>query len=324
MARFRAWALVAVVLPIAGHAEPQDAPTWLEKMSEAMRNLNFQGTFIYRHDDQLESMRIVHARDGDGEHERLLSLNGEAREILRDSSHLTCIWPRSRSVVVDKARQATPLPAWDPHSGADLAAHYRLETGSRDRIADRVAQRIDILPKDGFRYGYRMWLDVDSGLLLKSDMLDEQGQIIEQVMFTELEIVDSPEALDLNPPQISPTYHWFKRDGDTEVLTDQGAEWEMQLPAGFRLDSNRILPGSGDAPKVEQMVLSDGLASVSVFVEPVSDEEPRLQGVSHMGAVNAFGVLLFGHHVTVVGEVPPATVELLGSTIRPRKVLSTQ
>jgi sigma-E factor negative regulatory protein RseB len=324
MANLQSWALLAVVLPLVGHAESRDAASWLEKMSEAMHNLNFQGTFVYRHDDQLESMRIVHARDKDGERERLLSLNGEAREILRDDHRLTCIWPGTQSVVVDKARQATPLPAWNPHSGAELASYYRLETGGRERIAERDAQRVDILPKDGYRYGYRMWLDVDSGLLLKSDMLDEQGQVVEQVMFTELEIVEDPDALDLNPPQISSTYRWTKRDADTEVLTDLGSDWEMKLPAGFRLDSHRVLMGRGNAPKIQQMVLSDGLASVSIFVEPLSDQEPRLQGVSHMGAVNAFGVLVPDYHVTVVGEVPPATVELLGSTIRHREPLSAK
>jgi sigma-E factor negative regulatory protein RseB len=317
-----AWVMLVLALPLVAHADPRDAAAWLERMSEAMRNLNYQGTFVYLHDNQLESMRIVHARDGQGERERLLSLNGEAREILRDEHYLTCIWPGTQSVVVDKARQATPLPAWTSETLAGLEPHYRLELGDSDRIAGMPAQRIDILPKDQYRYGYRMWLDTDSALLLKSDMLDETGQVVEQVMFTSLEIVEDPGALDLNPPEIAPTYRWYERSGETELLNDEAQAWNMQMPQGFRLDSNRVVGGEDDPAPVQQMVLTDGLASVSVFIEPLIDNEPRLQGISHMGAVNAFGSLLPEHHVTVVGEVPPATVELLGSTIRPAGGLS--
>jgi sigma-E factor negative regulatory protein RseB len=314
--------MLMLALPLAVHADPRDPAAWLERMSEAMRNLNYQGTFVYLHDDQLESMRIVHARDEQGERERLLSLNGEAREILRDEHHLTCIWPGTQSVVVDKARQATPLPAWTPQTLAGLEEHYRLAMGDRDRIAGMQAQRVDILPRDQYRYGYRMWLDVASGLLLKSDMLDEDAQVVEQVMFTELDIADDPSSLDLNPPDIAPTYRWYERSAESEPLNDEAHAWKMQMPAGFRLDSNRTMGGQSDGVSVQQMVLTDGLASVSIFIEPLVEDEPRLQGISHMGAVNAFGALLPEHHVTVVGEVPPATVELLGSTIRPGGVVS--
>lgn len=314
--------LAALLLLLAPQVQadraPGDAGDWLDRMTHAMRNLNYEGTFVYLHDARLEAMRIVHARTEEGEQERLLSLNGEPREILRDDRHLTCIWPGSRSVVVDTTRQATALPAWIPDRRDELERHYRFELGERYRIAGFPAQEVLIHPADGFRYGYHLWLERETGMLLKSDMLDERGEPVEQVMFTDLRFTDDPGELDLLPRVSTRDYRWTRREAEPEPLHERSAWVIERLPPGFRVESSHHWPGGSGKPATQQLVISDGLASVSVFIEEIDEEGAQLQGGSRMGAVNAYGRVVNGHHVTAVGEVPAATVELIGGSARYR------
>lgn len=294
------------------------AKEWLDRMVDAVKTLNYEGTFIYAHQGQLESMHIVHSADAAGEHERLVSLNGAAREIIRDDNVLTCFLPDSRSVVVEKSRPRKYIPEGLLNLGENLQRYYRFQMLDKDRVAGRSAQVIAIKPRDRYRYGYRLWLDRESAMLLKSDLIDAEGRALEQMMFTRLELRDHiPETL-LKPANSGQGYRWFRaKDKPAKGEHHETHRWEAtRLPEGFMMSMQAEHPLPTSVMPVEHMVFTDGLSSVSVYIEKPQQSERMLDGTSRMGAVNAYGTVVGGHQVTVVGEVPEATVRMIGESVR--------
>lgn len=294
----------------------------LQQMSAASMGLNYRGTFVYLHNGQLEAMQVIHRAGKDGEQERLVALTGEAREVLRDKDKVTCILPKSKAVMVDKSIPRQPFPAALPRDLDALSDNYEFEVMGEDRVSGHPARIVAIRPLDSFRYGYRLWLERDSHLLLKSDLIDADGRAVEQTMFTALEILDSVSDAELQPVLQGEDYTWrgHTAAGDPHVAAQPDTSvWSVTaLPAGFmRTHHNQHVMPSDTAP-VEHMVFSDGLATVSVYIEPRQAGVQGLSGVSSMGAVNALGAQVGEFQVTVVGEVPRATVERIGQSVRHR------
>jgi len=307
------------MMAMSGQAYAEDsARDWLDEMSSALQTLDYDGTFVYLHDDKLEAMRIIHRMDAGGQRERLVSLTGSAREVLRDDKSVTCIMPDNKSVMVGQSRPRQPFPVV-PRDLDSVSPYYALEDAGDDRMAGHAARVIAITPRDGFRYGYRFWIDKDSRMLLKSDLTGVDGRPIEQVMFTRLVIGTDIPADDLQPSLTGDGYAWHRQEdirksADNSVSGKPG--WAVgKLPGGFRLTNfqhKRMREGRGDA---EHMVFTDGLATVSVYVEQSPAERPGFIGLSSMGAMNAYRVMLDGSQVTVVGEVPAATVEMIANSV---------
>ncbi len=304
--------LSCVSAPLAA----DEAMQLVQKMSDAMRNLSYRGNFVYMHGNQLESMQITHYRDENGEKERLVSLNGEAREIIRDNQNLTCIWPSSQKVVVDSSRQNSYSPIFIPEDITRLQKFYQMKKVGYDRIAGMDTAVVHINPKDRYRYGMKFWINRDNHLMMKSSLLAENGSEIEQVMFTSLEVFDGDD----NPgfdimPSIGDDYTriQYHRGQDAAPVTGTGPWQLQQIPGGFWRDSvlRRELPGSGQV--VHQMVYTDGLASLSVFIERSNSETHR--GGTSMGAVNAFIRIVNEHSVTAIGEVPAVTVKEVAESV---------
>lgn len=292
------------------------AMEWVQKMSDAMRNLNYRGNFVYMHKNQLESMQITHLRDASGEKERLISLNGEAREVIRDNLNLTCIWPSSRKVVVDSSRQNSFSPIFIPEDIARLEKFYQMRLVGEDRIAGMDSVVVHIKPRDRYRYGMKFWINSDNGLMMKSSLLNEHGEEIEQVMFTSLRLYGPGEKLELDVmPQIDENYTLVRyHRGENAGGDVNQTRWQLNdAPGGFWRESvlRRKIPGSEHI--VEQMVYTDGLASLSVFIEPSSNGSH--QGGSSMGAVNAFMRIVNQHSVTAIGEVPEITVRRVAESM---------
>ncbi|MBI5041032.1 MAG: MucB/RseB C-terminal domain-containing protein, partial [Gammaproteobacteria bacterium] len=292
------------------------------QMSAASMGLNYRGTFVYLHNGQLEAMQVIHRATKDGEQERLVALTGEAREVIRDKDKVTCILPNSRAVMVDKSIPRQPFPAALPRDLEALTDNYEFKVLGEDRMSGRPARIVAIHPRDAFRYGYRLWLERDSHLLLKSELIGGDGRAVEQTMFTALEILDTVADAELQPELQGAGYtqRGHATEGPAEASAQSGdSAWSVAgLPAGFmRTHHNRHgLPS--DAGLVEHMVFSDGLATVSVYIEPHRPDAPGLAGVSSMGAVNALGTRVGDYQVTVVGEVPQATVERIGRSVQRR------
>lgn len=311
-----------LALLAAPAAAADDAFLWLDRMSQAVQQRNYIGTFVYLHDGHMESMRVVHRRDGDGERERLYSLTGVAREVIRDNEKVTCILPDSESVMVSASKPRSPLRSKWLQDLDQLARSYEIRLDGKDRVIGRLARVVDVLPRDQYRYGHRLWLDVESDLMLKSMVLDERGRVVEQMMFTELELPEVISDSELAPSLNGKDFIRYDDRRKPRSGADSNGEprWEATgLPAGFELKHHNRHGKSGPHGVMEHLVYGDGLASVSVYIEEAGDdEEMRFRGSSRRGAMNAFGTLADGYQVTAVGEVPAAAVELIGRSVRPR------
>ena len=274
----------------------------LKRMVSAMRSLSYEGTLVYLHDSRLEALRIVHRIEHGMVHEQLESLSGPVRTVTREHNSVICHLPDSHPISVRHRGLGGDLlrsRSIDPDA---LSPHYLVHPLGTARVAGRQTEVVGIIPRDQLRYGYRFYLDKDIGLPLKSDLIGGDAQPIEQIMFTSLTL-DSEQPLEV------------PRDGESErratakpdALPDEARFWRFEpLPAGFKLVMYDHWPDAGDHP-VEHFVLSDGLASVSVYIE--NGDQDGLQGGSRIGAIHAVGGQVAGHQITVVGEVPAGTVE---------------
>lgn len=310
-----------VLLLVAGPAVAEEtARQWLDAMASAVQGLDYDGTFVYLHDGKLEAMRIIHQLHDSGERERLVSLTGSAREVLRNNKSVTCILPDSKSVMVEQSRPRQPFPVV-PRDLDALEKYYRIEIAGDDRIAGYLTRVIAITPKDSFRYGYRFWIDKDSKMFLRSDLTGIDNRPIEQVMFTRLGIGGPIADSDLQPSLTGDGYAWYHQDNSKTAPENSGARprWIVRrLPAGFDMTNYQLKRMHADGDATEHMVYSDGIATVSVYVETGAGEADAFTGLSSMGAMNAFGVVADGHQVTVVGEVPAVTVEMMASSVTAR------
>lgn len=310
-----------VLLLAAGPAVAQEtARQWLDAMASAVQGLDYDGTFVYLHDDKLEAMRIIHQLGDTGERERLVSLTGSAREVLRNNKSVTCILPDSKSVMVGQSRPRQPFPVV-PRDLDSLEKYYRIETVGDDRIAGYLTRVIAITPKDTYRYGYRFWIDKDSKMFLRSDLTGIDNRPIEQVMFTRLGIGGPIADSELQPSLTGDGYAWYHQDNSTAAPENTGARprWIVRrLPVGFAMTNYQLKSMHADGDATEHMVYSDGLATVSVYVETAAAGEDAFTGLSSMGAMNAFGAVVDGYQVTVVGEVPVITVEMMAGSVTVR------
>ncbi|MGB5305394.1 MAG: MucB/RseB C-terminal domain-containing protein [Gammaproteobacteria bacterium] len=312
--RLPALVLLAAIAPVLVADDPRQ---WLDDMSSALNTLDYDGTFVYLHDDRLEAMRIIHRLDNGGVRERLVSLTGSAREVVRDEKAVTCIMADSKSVMVGQSRPRQPFPVV-PSDFDTLSRTYSLEDAGEDRMAGHMTRIISITPRDGFRYGYRYWIDQETRMLLKSDVTDVNGRAIEQMMFTHLEIGHTIPEDALKPSLTGDGYAWSRQhNGKASPAADPGTPgWRVnELPAGFQLTNFQHKRIHQDADMAEHMVFSDGLATVSVYVEKMRPDGAGFTGLSSQGAMNAFGNIVDGYQITVVGEVPSATVEMMAQSV---------
>ncbi len=291
-----------------------EARQLLERMAVAAHRLNYEGTFIYVHDGHLQTMRIIHAATPEGERERLVSLNGPSREVIRDNDQVTCIFPDEQSVRVEKSGAVRPLPIALPTRLEALEQQYSVGLAGGDRIAGRAARKIVIEPRDGYRYGHNIWVDIRTGLLLRSE-LTERSNVVEQLVFTALSELESVEPTLLEPENGGSNFVRYE-PAELEISSSDFGRWQVEeLPAGFQPETRgrHRLP---NRQPVEHHIYSDGLASVSVFIERLQDLAEGELGQTRVGAVNAYGRLVDGHRVTVIGEVPAQTVKLIGDSLR--------
>lgn len=290
---------------------------WLRKMSRAAHTLNYEGAFVYSFDNHMHAMRIVHSADTTGERERLVSLNGPAREVIRDHNLVTCILSDDRSVLVENAHPSKQFPPAFPINTETLNTYYSFALAGTERMAGRPAQKIIIRPRDNYRYGYTLWVDKKTGLLLRTNLLNATSKPVEQFMFTDIKYLKHVPDKWLKPSVSGKKFTWYEPDklGDN-MPSSSPRHWQVtELPSGFKLDVYRRHKLAPERPAVVHMVFSDGMASVSVFIEKLSNQTDTLLGSSRIGAVNAYGRHLDDHYVTVVGEVPQDAVQLIANSL---------
>jgi sigma-E factor negative regulatory protein RseB len=309
-------AMLTVVATGAGAAD-REARQWLERMSEALNTRNYEGRFFHLRDERSEAMRIYHRVDGKGKvTERLVSLDGSGREIIRNQTEVICYLPDRRTVLVEKRTDDNTLLAAVPSYNDQLEAHYNIERGQFTKALGRRTQIIDVTPRDQFRYGYRLWLDDETAMPLKSQLRDRDGKVIEQILFAELNFRDRIPADSLKPSVSGEGFRWIRQDAQPQMASAQFGHWGVvQPPAGFRLTAWRIQFIAGSSGPVQHLVYSDGLASVSVFIEPRNPQAEPVRGLAKVGGAFAFSRSLDDHQVTAVGEVPPVTLEAIAASV---------
>jgi len=309
--------LLAWLVPACGAGAADDAAELIRQVAPATKTLNYEGTFIYAHDSQIDAMRIVHKAEDGAEYERLLSLTGQAREVIRDGARITCTFADDRAVVVEKRRPQDfiGLPLSEPIE--KIGQYYAFEMLADDRIAERATKVVLIRPKAPDRYSYQLWIDKATNLLLKSSVLNTAGTVLEQVMFIAVSIGQPIDDASLQSELDGAGFTWH---ADEEAPNAATAEEAMQLdigwvPAGFSLKNTHTQHFASKRMPVRHAVYSDGLAMVSVFIEALTADAPPLQGYSSMGAVNAFSRMDHQYQITVVGEVPQTTVRRIAASV---------
>ncbi len=301
---------------IADHPK-DDVEKWLAKMHHAAHMLNYEGKFVYGENNKLTSMQIIHSVDNKGEFERLISLDGSGREVIRSGDTVTCILPDKKSVVVDKSRPDTEFPPTFPLKVEELSKYYSFHFGKDGMVAGRSAVKLMIKPKDKYRYSHTLWIDANTGLLLKDHLIGKNGAIVEQFMFTEINYPDSIKVDRKLTNSKNKKFTWYEaKDFKPKKETSKNMSWKvMEVPAGFVPGVQRHHNMTVSAMPVEHFMYSDGLSSISIFVEKKMKSSKNLVGSSTMGAINAYGREVGEYHVTVVGEVPHATVKMIGDSV---------
>ena len=301
---------------IADHPK-EDIEKWLAKMHHAAHMMNYDGLFVYGQNNEMTSMQIIHSVDKNGEFERLISLDGSGREVIRSGDTVTCILPDKKSVVVDKSKPDAEFPPMFPLKIDELSKFYSFHFGESGKVASRTTIKLMIKPKDQYRYAHTLWIDSESGLLLKDHLINDSGEIVEQFMFTQINYPAVIQKQQLVSNIKSKKFTWYQADDLTPKNNiHKSMSWKVEhVPAGFVPGIKRHHKMTMSDMPVEHFVYSDGLSSLSIFVEKQMEKSKNLVGSSTMGAVNAYGRAIGEYHVTVVGEVPHATVKMVGDSV---------
>lgn len=305
-------ALVLVSLPAAADGTPGD---WLTRMSVAVKTTNYEGTVIRIRDAEIEALKVTHVVADGIVRERLIAQEGNGLEIVRNGDEAHWILPDKKQVLVDKWNGQSTLFSALPLSDIRFGSEYDVSIVGNERVAGRMTVVIAIRPHDDYRFGHRLWLDSETAFPLQTKLIAGGGDAIEQVRFADIRISNEIDAHALSPTIDTEDFRWFANPG-RKVDDIVETSWRSsKLPPGFRPVSTHkeTLPGSDDP--VVHIRYSDGLASVSVFVEPAKGKSRSKH--SRTGLPNGYSTRIGDYQVTAVGEVPMQTVKQIASSMHP-------
>jgi len=306
------WAAFAATAALA------EAPVdWLSRVAAAARVQNYSGTIVYQHGTHAETSRIVHLNDRGEEFEKLLSLEGPAREVIRSQGEVRCYYPDAKVVRIEPRTFRNAFPSLSPQQQKTLAEFYEFRMAETGRVAGRDVQAFVFEPKDGMRYGHKFWADAQTGLLLKARTFDERNVIIEQFTFTEVSLGGRIDRDMVKPTwSVTPDDWRTRRFGGAEAEVKETGWTVGRVPAGFVkiVEGFRQLRG---VPDVAHLVYSDGLVTVSVFVEPIV-RAPHPIGYFAQGGINVYVRQVDDYLVTVLGEAPAVTIRQFANSVARR------
>jgi sigma-E factor negative regulatory protein RseB len=296
------------------------------RIQEAPARRNFQGTFVVTAAGAVSSARIAHYQISGQQYERIESLDGQPRHVYRHNDLVYTLWPDTRTALVEQRDSLRSFPALLQDEEARAVDLYDVRPMGVERIAGREADVINMTPRDALRFGYRLWADRESGLLLRADVLNDKGERLESSAFSEVSIGvrAQPQAVLVGMKKLD-GYRVVRPVLTPTRLEDEG--WALRQPVpGFRAVHcvKRPLAGMGEPEasaagvQVMQAVYSDGLTYVSVFVEPYSPERHRPM-LTSIGATHTLMKRKDDWWFTVVGDVPAATLRaFVGGLVRTR------
>jgi len=305
----------------------KEAQIWLQRIVDAPRKHNYTGIFVYSSGGHMETSRVVHMVNNEGEFERIEVLDGSPREVIRNNDEVRCYFPDRKTVVTGKRGLQKFFPALLPEPLSNLNNNYIVKKGGKERISDYECQVIVLKSKDNMRYSQKLWVDVATGLLLKAAVMD-QDQVVEQFVFTQLEIDGEIDKELLKPRYVTEITEIHVTNPVASGIVKGGKlGWQIEnLPPGFSKINEVKRSFSGKSTPVGHITLSDGLAAVSVFIKPVTKDDPLKARESYprQGAINIYTRTVGDNVVTTIGEVPPATVMQIGNSVKNYKVKWTE
>ncbi|HUN90807.1 MAG TPA: MucB/RseB C-terminal domain-containing protein [Burkholderiaceae bacterium] len=302
-------------------ADPAPARTetqWLEAIRHAAEQQTYRGLFVYTQGDSMRTSRVVHTVQDGVPIERVQPLDGRMREYLRRGDSVECFYHDDRRVVVSQGPRGARFPALVSAAPEDILRHYALEVEGRGRVAGNNCQLIRLTPRDDLRYGYDLCVEPASGLALKVRTRDQEGRQIDQMAFSDVRIGEPVDASELRPSW--PAVGWTREENVAQQVDLERLGWAVSPPDGFRIErvvSRRLGEGTAkDAVReAYQALLSDGLATVSVFIEVAAAPSFPLDVAHRHGAASVYSRKVGTATVTVVGEVPPETVTSIARSV---------
>jgi sigma-E factor negative regulatory protein RseB len=301
---------VAGLLVLSGAARADAVHDWLNRAAAAAKQLNYSGIYVYHQSEHVEVLRVLHRIDAAGEQEKVEVLDGAPRQFLRINNDVYCHLQDGKSVRLERNTARRFFPALLPIEPASLLDYYDAKLGGTERVAGRPCQVVTLEPRDGYRYGFALWLDKQTGLPLKSHIVNGHGSVVSMFVFSEIQIGKAPDI------QLFRNDLKGKRIQNASLDVPADVDWNVTPPPGFAQVQKAVRPLPGKAMPVTHLVFSDGLSVLSLFVEPADPKVQRLRGLSAEGAIGAYGREVDGYTVTTMGEVPNLALIETGNSVQ--------
>lgn len=329
MLRFAGLVIVGVVFNLFTLTSfaAEDAWLALQKSAYAARELNYQGVFVYQNGKQTSSVQITHMNNAGREMTRNLVLDNNQRanseqanqpsEVYSQGNDIVIMRQKNQKTVIEKRRGQNLFPAMLPTNLHGIKASYNAQFGAKEFVAGREAQVIDLVSNDAFRYSYKIWADTEYGLLLKMTLVDSKNKTLEQIEFTQLSTLNSQDT-NWFQPKIDLTKSYEMQD--KTAVNHANSDWIVpELPVGYAKVDHRLITVAGKSKQVDHMIFSDGIGSVSLFIEPLAKGVRPKMGNMSIGSTNMCARFLDGYQITVVGEVPTLPCQQIANAVSFKK-----
>ena len=329
------WAQSAADAP----AQAREVRTWLLRIHEAASHRNFQGTFVVSGGGTVSSAHIAHYCEGPNQFERSEALDGQARNVYRQNETVTTLWPATKVAMIEQRDSLAQFPALLQAGDDHIADFYEVHPQGAERVAGRDANVLVVKPRDSLRYGYRLWADQASGLLLRADVMGAHDEVLESSAFSEVQINVKPQPESVTHamkrldgyrivrPSMTPTRleaeGWTMREAVPGFTPVSCVKRPMasgdELASGAVADAAKDAAAQAAAPQVLQTIYSDGLTYVSVFIEPFDPKRHTRQMMASVGPTQTLMKQQGDWWITVLGDVPPATLRLFAKGLERSK-----
>ena len=302
-------AMAQTPAPAATKEPSRSLTEWLTRMHEASRQRAYQGTLVVSAGANMSASKIWHVCDGVQQMERVETLTGAPRTTIRRNNDVITFAPDSKTAWVEKRESLGLFPELLRAPSNAIPEHYDVRELGVDRVAGYLADRIEVVPRDALRFGYQIWAEQKTGLVVKMQTLGGQGSVLEQVAFSELQL-NAPVRMEALKRQMGDTRGYEVHKPTMKKTTAAAEGWQLReaIPGFASMSCHTRGAAGGAEPASMQWVFSDGLASVSLFVETFDPQRHNAEKSAAVGATHSFAKRVDGHWVTALGEVPTATL----------------
>ncbi len=296
-----------VVMLSSSAAIAVDAQSIINKMRYSMDHLNYQGTYLYKINNHFDTIRLQHVYNEHHHLERLTSLTGEAREVVRTDKQVSCLMPEKNLLLIDRSRNQFSAINQYKFLPEHLSPHYQVKLGEEERVAGKLAYKVIIKPMDNYRYGHTLWIDKVDFLLLKTTM-NLEDKIIEEILFTDIQPIEKELANKLLAEKDFDKQLSVKNN-TSHKTPEKNSGWSFKnTPPGYKLQFFMTKPLQNRKGKVKQWLFSDGMASYSVFIQDLNNIKSVPENVVNIGAVHVLSLIRSPWLITIMGEVPEKTI----------------